>query len=194
MTPQDDALFFQRWSRQLVLPEVGVQGQRRLEQAAFAVFGCSAAAKKSALALKRSGVGRVFFSETFDKTDYSSDFDLIFPSPTTPLGRDLVRSEKPKLFVFAYGKAGAVFFQKGGECPCWGCYVSWNPKIDVFFDAFHQDFTGVWAAQEAAVRFLKRFEDSSSLCLYTLEGETLRFSVAPSRKCFFQLEQQGLPV
>ncbi len=48
-----------RFSRQLILPEVGEEGQRRLAGSHVLVVGCGALGSHTAEALARAGVGRL---------------------------------------------------------------------------------------------------------------------------------------
>ena len=53
----------ERWSRQIVLPEVGARGQERLQKSRIALAGDGAAATTAALLLGRAGVGALDVDE-----------------------------------------------------------------------------------------------------------------------------------
>src|SRR5258708_3713226 len=60
-----------RYSRHLVLPEVGLEGQRRLKGASVLVVGAGGLGSPSALYLAAAGVGRLGLVE-FDLVDASN--------------------------------------------------------------------------------------------------------------------------
>ncbi|MCD6368285.1 MAG: ThiF family adenylyltransferase [Thermoproteales archaeon] len=51
--------FWERYSRQLVLPVIGKEGQLKLKESSVAVIGCGALGTTSSMLLARAGVGRI---------------------------------------------------------------------------------------------------------------------------------------
>jgi molybdopterin/thiamine biosynthesis adenylyltransferase len=50
---------FERYSRQTVIPEIGIEGQNRLSKSCAVVIGCGALGSVIASALVRAAVGKV---------------------------------------------------------------------------------------------------------------------------------------
>jgi len=50
---------FERYSRQTIIPEIGVEGQKRISNSCALLIGCGALGTVIASALVRAGVGRV---------------------------------------------------------------------------------------------------------------------------------------
>ena len=80
-----DSGSFQRYSRQLILPEVGMAGQERLRQASVLCIGAGGLGSPAALYLAAAGVGRLGVVE-FDVVDVSYLHRQILHS-TPDLGR-----------------------------------------------------------------------------------------------------------
>ena len=51
--------WLERYSRQIVLPEIGSEGQKRLSKSSVAIIGCGALGSAAAQLLVRAGVGRI---------------------------------------------------------------------------------------------------------------------------------------
>ena len=60
-----------RYDRQRILPEIGEEGQRRLEKATVLVAGCGALGTNSAEILARAGIGRIALVD-HDRVDLSN--------------------------------------------------------------------------------------------------------------------------
>ncbi|MBI1976392.1 MAG: ThiF family adenylyltransferase, partial [Candidatus Omnitrophica bacterium] len=60
-----------RYSRHLIMPEVGVKGQEKLKAASVLVIGTGGLGSPSSLYLAAAGVGRIGLVD-FDKVDYSN--------------------------------------------------------------------------------------------------------------------------
>ena len=71
VVPEGDADFFDRYSRHLRLPEVGVEGQRRLEAARVLVVGAGGLGSPSAYYLAAAGVGtlRIADDDVVDRSN-----------------------------------------------------------------------------------------------------------------------------
>jgi molybdopterin-synthase adenylyltransferase len=54
---------FERYSRQMILPGWGLQGQERLERRTAVVVGCGALGSHIAAHLVRAGVGRLVLAD-----------------------------------------------------------------------------------------------------------------------------------
>jgi adenylyltransferase/sulfurtransferase len=61
----------QRYSRQILFPGLGVQGQERIQQAAICIVGCGALGSFQAEALARAGIGRLRLIDR-DYVDYTN--------------------------------------------------------------------------------------------------------------------------
>lgn len=75
-----------RYSRQILLPDLGGRGQSRLLAATVAVSVDGAAGRIAGAYLAAAGVGRILLSGALDRPVTSSDFPLARPDLGQPLG------------------------------------------------------------------------------------------------------------
>ncbi len=61
----------QRYSRQILLPEIDIDGQRKLAQASVAIVGCGGLGSHVAMALAGAGVGHLYLVD-FDRVELSN--------------------------------------------------------------------------------------------------------------------------
>jgi hypothetical protein len=134
LTPADR----ERYSRHLVLREIGVAGQEKLKAARVLVLGAGGLGSPSALYLAASGVGTLGVID-FDKVDVSNLQRLVI--------YDAASVGTPKAGVFAEGAARTVAEIliariKGGEPPvafdgAGSCYLEFGRnqvgRVDVDF-------------------------------------------------------------
>jgi len=90
-----------RHARQIALPEIGPDGQRRICAARVAVVGGDLAAETAATYLRAAGVGEVMPAESL------ADVDLIVRTnfDDTPLDAEVARLGVPAIFVRATSDA-----------------------------------------------------------------------------------------
>jgi hypothetical protein len=101
----------ERWSRQIILPEVGGRGQVRLLEATAAVVGAGGAARFAADLLARAGL-RVQDGGRADVTlDFSGD-----PATATARGRRTRDARRPFIAVCARADAADVTTFVGRPC------------------------------------------------------------------------------
>ncbi len=86
---------FGRYARQIILPEVGPTGQRKLGRASILIVGAGGLGSPAALYLAAAGVGRLGIVD-FDRVDESNLHRQILHS-TSELGRPKVASAKRRL-------------------------------------------------------------------------------------------------
>lgn len=146
------------FSRQLILPKVGVEGQRKWAVSSVCLIGEGAAFPSAATALISSGLGRLSLLPMgpFDPKALVSPLTglplEILPENTQtlpavsavailtgkkkswrPWSRQLRRDGKPAFFGWAAGSGYALFHatHQGGGCPCLECFEVLNPKAFV---------------------------------------------------------------
>lgn len=85
----------QRYARHLILPEVGLEGQKKLKAASILVIGAGGLGSPVALYLAAAGVGRIGLVD-FDVVDRSNLQRQILHS-TTDIGRPKVESAKERI-------------------------------------------------------------------------------------------------
>jgi len=84
-----------RYSRHLIMPEVGMDGQRRLKQGSVLCIGAGGLGSPAAMYLAAAGVGRIGIVD-FDVVDYSNlQRQLLHGTPD--VGRSKLASAKDKL-------------------------------------------------------------------------------------------------
>src|SRR6266853_5640400 len=88
---------FKRYSRHLILPEVGVEGQRRLKAAQILCIGAGGLGSPVALYLAAAGVGTIGIVD-FDVVDFSNLQRQILHT-TQDVGRSKLESAKDKLLA-----------------------------------------------------------------------------------------------
>jgi molybdopterin/thiamine biosynthesis adenylyltransferase/rhodanese-related sulfurtransferase len=91
LTPEE----YQRYSRHLLLPEVGLSGQRKLKEAAVLVVGSGGLGSPAALYLAASGIGRLGVVD-FDRVD-ESNLQRQVLHDRYALGRKKVESARERL-------------------------------------------------------------------------------------------------
>jgi adenylyltransferase/sulfurtransferase len=91
LTPQEIA----RYSRHLIMPEVGVDGQRRLKAASVLCIGAGGLGSPAALYLAAAGVGRLGIVD-FDAVDFSNLHRQILHG-TPDVGRPKLQSARDRL-------------------------------------------------------------------------------------------------
>src|SRR3954470_4012188 len=85
----------QRYSRHLIMPEVGVEGQRKLKAARVLCIGAGGLGSPAALYLAAAGVGRLGIVD-FDVVDFSNLQRQILHG-TSDVGRPKLQSAKDRL-------------------------------------------------------------------------------------------------
>ena len=93
LTPED----IQRYSRHLILPEVGVEGQRKLKAASVLLIGAGGLGSPAGLYLAAAGVGRLGVVD-FDAVDFSNLQRQILHG-TADVGRSKLQSAKDRLLA-----------------------------------------------------------------------------------------------
>src|SRR3989337_2253767 len=90
---QDDQMI--RYSRHLIMPEVGMDGQRRLKAGSVLCIGAGGLGSPAAMYLAAAGVGRIGIVD-FDTVDYSNlQRQLLHGTPD--VGRSKLDSAKDRL-------------------------------------------------------------------------------------------------
>jgi adenylyltransferase/sulfurtransferase len=91
-TPSLDAEEIKRYSRHLILPEIGMDGQRRLKAASVLCIGAGGLGSPVAMYLAASGIGRIGIVD-FDVVDFSNlQRQIIHGTPD--VGRSKLQSAK----------------------------------------------------------------------------------------------------
>src|SRR6202030_2557556 len=85
----------QRYSRHLIMPEVGVEGQLKLKAGSVLCIGAGGLGSPAALYLAAAGVGRIGIVD-FDVVDYSNLQRQVIHS-TRDVGRSKLASAKDRL-------------------------------------------------------------------------------------------------
>src|SRR6187397_2441309 len=84
-----------RYSRHLIMPEVGIDGQRQLKQSSVLCIGAGGLGSPAAMYLAAAGIGRIGIVD-FDVVDYSNlQRQLLHTTPD--VGRSKLASAKDKL-------------------------------------------------------------------------------------------------
>src|ERR1700732_1681169 len=91
LSPQE----VQRYSRHLIMPEVGVEGQKRLKAASVLLIGAGGLGSPLGLYLAAAGVGRIGLVD-FDVVDFSNLHRQILHG-TPDVGRSKLQSAKDRL-------------------------------------------------------------------------------------------------
>jgi adenylyltransferase/sulfurtransferase len=106
LTPED----FKRYSRHLILPEVGVEGQRKLKASSVLLIGAGGLGSPAGLYLAAAGVGRIGVID-FDAVDFSNlQRQIMHGTPDVgrsklQSARDRMRAINPELEVDTYETA-----------------------------------------------------------------------------------------
>ena len=101
--PSLSALEIKRYSRHLIMPEVGVDGQRKLKAASVLCIGAGGLGSPVAMYLAAAGVGRLGIVD-FDVVDYSNLQRQLLHG-TADVGRSKLQSAKDRLQALNDGVA-----------------------------------------------------------------------------------------
>src|SRR5262245_24958693 len=93
LSPQE----VQRYSRHLIMPEVGVEGQKRLKSASVLLIGAGGLGSPLGLYLAAAGVGRIGLVD-FDVVDFSNLPRQVLHG-TSDVGRPKLQSARDKLLA-----------------------------------------------------------------------------------------------
>lgn len=86
-----------RYSRHLIMPEVGLKGQEKLKAASILIIGTGGLGSPSSLYLAAAGIGRIGLVD-FDKVDYSNlQRQVLFT--TSDVGRPKIQAAKERLLA-----------------------------------------------------------------------------------------------
>src|ERR1700690_1491766 len=91
LSPQEVA----RYSRHLIMPEVGMDGQKRLKASSILLIGAGGLGSPLGLYLGAAGIGRIGIVD-FDVVDYSNLQRQVLHG-TSDVGRPKIHSAKEKL-------------------------------------------------------------------------------------------------
>src|SRR5262245_47390945 len=91
LSPQE----VQRYSRHLIMPEVGVEGQKRLKASSVLLIGAGGLGSPLGLYLAAAGVGRIGLVD-FDVVDFSNLQRQVLHG-TSDVGRPKLQSARDKL-------------------------------------------------------------------------------------------------
>ena len=125
----------ERYSRHIILKEVGVKGQKKLLNAKVLIIGAGGLGAPAALYLAAAGVGTIGFVDSSNIMDLIKDYDFILDGtdnfPAKFLINDAcVMAEKP------FSHAGIIRFQGQlmtyvpGQGPCYRCAFQSPPPKD----------------------------------------------------------------
>jgi len=212
-----------KYSRQVILPSVGPEGQIKWSQASVLLAGEGAALQAAATALASVGVSRLMILsagpfDTFPLTDQFRDLqvdllpeefeqlpaasEVVVLTENKELRRKISRwmrhHARPALFARPAGTGFALFSARhhGGQCPCLECFEIMNPKAFTRGEPSIQRTVGAMAASEILQKILK--EDSpldGKVWITSLEsGVSFHHEVKPTYKCPARLLEEGAVV
>ena len=209
MTSND---FEERFSRQIKLPKVGLEGQKKWSQSAVLLAGEGIAFQSAATALASTGLGQLYLvspepieisslipptlglslsilDTELDELPVSAITIVVSENPgfRRRLSRDLRRSSKPALFGWPSGSGYSLYLTRhiGNHCPCLECFETLNPKA---FSTGSDVVKRILGALTACEAFKWTLLDESPLenkvWITSLEkGISFHHVVAPSHKC-----------
>lgn len=212
-----------RFSRQLILPSVGPEGQKKWSEASVLLAGEGIALQSSATALASVGVSKLFILSygNFDSFSLTSQFpnlqvdvlpeefeylpDASIALVTTEnkearrrLSRWLRHQAKPALFAWPAGSGFALLTvrHQGGQCPCLECFEIMNPKAFSKGQPSAQRMIGAVAASEALQWILKGQSPlEGKVSITSLDsGVSYHHEVQPTYKCPARLLEEGAVV
>jgi len=191
----------ERFARQIILPGVGVEGQKKWAETPIGLYAEATVLEAASTALTSSGASQLtILKDSRDAIPAGSVILVLTPK------KDVLRafsrrfrSEKRAAFLgWPSGSGWALFLasHRGGQCPCLECFEVMNPK------AFNEPVLGVprlMAAMGASEVLRYILEGGSSLegkvWITSLDsGISFQHEVAPSYKCPAKLMEEGAPV
>jgi hypothetical protein len=213
----------ERFSRQVILPGVGLEGQAKWAQASILLAGEGPALEAAALGLASSGVAKLHFVTPghFDSFSLTSNFPQlqvdVHPEDSDHLpdvSLSLVLSEKaafrrkmsrllrhlakPALFGWPAASGFALMAAKhtGGQCPCMECFEVMNPKAFGQGDGTLWQMLGAAAASEALLWILKGNSPlEGKVWVNSLgAGLSIHHEVRPTYKCAARLMEEGATI
>lgn len=213
----------ERFSRQVILPGVGPEGQAKWAQASIVLAGEGPALQAAALGLASSGVSKLYFLTPgpIDTFSLTSDFPQlqvdVLPEETDHLpdvSLSLVLTEKvpfrrkmsrllrhlalPALIGWPAASGFALMAAKhsGGQCPCMECFEVMNPKAFAQGDSTLWQMLGAAAASEALLWILKGGSPlEGKVWVNSLgAGLSIHHEVRPTYKCAARLMEEGATI
>lgn len=213
----------ERFSRQVILPSVGPEGQKKWSKASALLVGEGVALQSAAVALASVGVSKIFVIPLghFDSFSLTSQFpnlhvDVLpedfeqLPETSAVLvltenkeirrrfSRWLRHHARPAFFAWPAGSGFALLTARheGGQCPCLECFEIMNPKAFTKGEASLQRMIGAIAASEALQWILKGNSPlEGKVWITSLEtGVSFHHEVQPTYKCPARLLEEGAPV
>ncbi len=212
-----------RFSRQVILPSVGPEGQKKWSEASVLLAGEGVSLQSSAIALASVGVSKLFILShgPIDSFSLTSQFpnlqvdvlpeeferlpDMSYAVIFTEnkefrqrLSRWLRHHAKPALFAWPAGSGFSLFAARhqGGQCPCMECFEIMNPKAFSEGRPSVQRLIGAMGASEALQWILKGQSPLESKVWITSvdTGVSYHHEVQPTYKCPARLLEEGAVV
>jgi len=200
-----------RFSRQTILPGVGLEGQKKWEEAAVVLAGEGSALEAAKTALEKVGLSQITLLNPNDSEIHSSiSAALVVTSDANwrrQLNRQLRLSSKKVLFAWGNENGFSLFLNSPaqGFCPCLECFEVMNPKV--FSSSSRRDglpqgetssthrVMGAMAATEALLWILKGESPLEGKVWMTSfeDGSSFQHEVQAAAKCPAALAKEGVP-
>jgi hypothetical protein len=185
-----------RFSRQIILPEVGYEGQRTWEKSTLLLAGSGTSFESCSTALMRSGVGRVLLWESGSsvppETERADTWLTLTNDPKfqRKISRLARRRHKPALFgwTFTEGYALARFSHSEG-CACLECFETFNPKVFRGGNGTWDRIAGAQTASEALLGLLKQSPLENAVWTTFDSGISKTHAVSPVSRCAARMEK-----
>ncbi len=192
-----------RYSRQVILPEVGVEGQTKWATARILLVGEGAILTAAEIALKSTGVSHLvqWKTDVPQAPTGEADLTLVLTEDSAfrrRASRLLRKNRMPSLFAWCAGSGYALFAasHQGGHCPCLECFETLNPKAFTRGTPTVQRLLGALAASEALQWVLKGSTPLENKVWVTSldSGVSFHHEVHASGKCPARLLEEGAVV
>ena len=187
MTTQD---LNERFSRQVILPSVGVAGQKKWESSTVLLAGEGVTLQAAQMALETVGLSKIISVQSLPSHLPSFSLALVVtekPGLRRDMSRQLRTQSKPALFAWTSGTGYSLFLTKhqNGQCPCLECFEVMNPKAFAQGTPSVQRILGAMAASEALQWILNEQSPlEGQVWVNSIgEGTSFRHEVRSSPKC-----------
>jgi molybdopterin/thiamine biosynthesis adenylyltransferase len=192
----------ERFSRQVILPGVGVEGQQKWADATFLIAGEGISLQAASTAFETAGASKVILLDPASADPLPESTMTLVLTQDAGFRRQLSRwmrsQSRPVLYAWPSGSGFALFLatHRNGQCPCFECFEIMNPKAFNQGTPEVQRLLGAMAVSEILQWILKQDSPLAGKVWITAldSGVSFYHEVSPAYKCPARLLEEGAKI